>query len=109
MNLAVFEVRRGRTALIALVALVALIVASGGTATQAQAAVANCLGSGATFAGGDGSPANPYRVATQSQLAAINLSTYRVCTFLQTQDITLTGSWTPIGNSSRPFKVFSRE
>ena len=103
MNLAVFRARRGRTALIALVALVALIVASGWTATQAQAAVATCLGSGATFAGGDGSPANPYRVATQSQLAAINLSTYRRCTFVQTQDIALTGSWTPIGNSGSPF------
>ena len=103
MNLAVFRARRGRTALIGLVALVALIIASGWTATQALAAVANCLGSGATFAGGDGSPANPYGVATQSQLAAINLSTYRSCTFLQTQDIALTGSWTPIGNSGSPF------
>ena len=106
MSLAVLGARRLRSALIALVISVVLIIACGWTATQAQAAVANCLGSGATFAGGDGSPANPYRVATQSQLASLNLSTYRQCSFLQTQEIALTGTWAPIGNSGSVFSGY---
>ena len=65
-------------------------------AVVTQAAVMSCAGTGATFAGGSGTTASPYQVADQAQLAAISGS-YLSCAFIQTMDITLTGSWNPIG------------
>ena len=50
---------------------------------------------------GSGTTANPYRVASQSDLNAI-----RYCpssAFILTQDIALTGSWTPIGTRAVSF------
>lgn len=50
---------------------------------------------------GGGTTANPYRVASQSDLNAI-----RYCpssAFILTQDIALTGSWTPIGTRAASF------
>lgn len=56
------------------------------------------------FAGGDGTPENPYQIATVEQLDAIryNLSAY----FVLTNDIDLSGisPWKPIGINSSPFK-----
>lgn len=75
------------------------------------------------FAGGDGSEASPYQIATAQQLANMawlvnNNSAYRTKYYELTDDIVLnkgllnedrslaaTGAaWTPIGNSSAPFK-----
>lgn len=67
-------------------------------ASSAQAAVVNsCSGTGTTFAGGAGTTASPYQVATRTQLAGITVG-YRACAFVQTADIDVSGSqWSPIG------------
>lgn len=68
------------------------------SASSAQAAVVNsCSGTGTTFAGGAGTTASPYQVATRAQLAGITVG-YRACAFVQTADIDVSGSqWSPIG------------
>ena len=70
-------------------------------ANGAQAAIASCSGTGTTFAGGAGTTASPYQVATAAQLAGIT-GAYLSCAFTQTADISLSGysSWTPIGAAS---------
>ena len=75
------------------------------TGTVARADIASCAGTGATFAGGSGTTASPYQVADDTQLAAIDDTgagrlDYLTCAFIQTADITLSGSWAPIGASS---------
>lgn len=79
-------------------ALALAIIAPG-----ARAAIGDCAGTGETFAGGDGTSASPYLVATAEQLAAINSSFYRHCAFRQTADIALSGEWTPIGDGAAMF------
>lgn len=59
--------------------------------------------------GGSGTSADPYQVASASDLAIlatdVNGGTdYSQKFFLQTADITLSSAWTPIGSSSHPFK-----
>lgn len=70
------------------------------SASGADAVVSTCSGSGSTFAGGSGTSASPYLVATAAQLGAIRNSTYRTCAFRQTADIVLSGEWTPIGTAT---------
>ena len=58
---------------------------------------------------GSGTSADPYQVASASDLAIlatdVNGGTdYSQKFFLQTADITLSSAWTPIGSSSHPFK-----
>jgi hypothetical protein len=57
------------------------------------------------FAGGDGSPGNPYLVANVDQLN--NVRNYLSSSFLQATDIDMSGwawgSWVPIGNLTTPF------
>lgn len=60
------------------------------TALQAQAA--------GVFAGGSGTPEDPYRIATAEQLDTVR--NYRDKHFVLTADITLTENWMPIGPSS---------
>lgn len=83
-------------------ALAALALAAV-AAPNALAAVNTCSGTGGSFAGGAGTTANPYLVSNQAQLEAIRSSSYRTCAFRQTTDISLTGSWTPIGTSGNEF------
>jgi hypothetical protein len=63
--------------------------------------ITSCSGTGTTFAGGAGTTASPYQVATAAQLAGIT-GGYLSCAFTQTADISLSGysSWTPIGAAS---------
>ena len=70
-------------------------------ANGAQAAIASCSGTGTTFAGGAGTTASPYQVATAAQLAGIT-GAYLSCAFTQTADISLSAypTWTPIGSAS---------
>ena len=82
----------GLSALLALTLVFASVLAS-----PALAVVASCGGTGVTFAGGSGTTAAPYLVSNQAQLEGMGASTYRACSFRQTQDIALTGNWTPIG------------
>lgn len=85
------------------VAIAAALLVLGVSASAADAAINTCSGSGATFAGGSGTSASPYLVATAVQLGAIRNSTYRTCAFRQTADIALAGEWTPIGSASSVF------
>jgi hypothetical protein len=89
-----------------MVAGAALMILIGTTATPApahgaQAAIASCSGTGTTFAGGAGTTASPYQVATAAQLAGIT-GAYLSCAFTQTADISLAAypTWTPIGSAS---------
>lgn len=69
-------------------------------ASSAQAVINSCTGVGTTFAGGAGTTASPYQVATPAQLAGIT-SGYRACAFIQTANIDISGGqWTPIGATS---------
>ena len=77
-------------------AISVLLVIGALPGSPAQAVVASCSGTGASFAGGAGTTASPYQVATQAQLASIS-GDYLSCAFVQTTNITLTGSWNPIG------------
>lgn len=61
--------------------------------------------SSADFASGSGTSSDPYRVATAAQLAAVANCLDKA--FLQTADITLSGPWTPIGDSSGDATYFS--
>ena len=92
--------------------LIGITVSPGGGRIYAAASTANSLailGTGArvscsyaySWPSGGGTTANPYRVATQSDLDAI-----RYCpssAFILTQDISLSGSWTPIGTRAAGF------
>ncbi len=92
--------------------LIGVAVGPGGGRIYAAASTDNSLavlGTGARVAcsyahswpSGGGTTANPYRVASQSDLNAI-----RYCpssAFILTQDIALTGSWTPIGTRAVGF------
>ncbi len=51
---------------------------------------------GSPFDGGDGTSGDPYQISTQAQLS--EMRNYRDSAFILTDDITLTGSWTPIGS-----------
>ena len=82
---------------IALASAFASLATVGATAQTAGAAIANCSGTGGTFAGGSGTSADPFLVSNQAELEAIRTSTYVSCAFRQTTDIALTGAWTPIG------------
>lgn len=75
-------------------------------AVAAHAPITACSGTGSAFAGGSGTTASPYQVATAAQLAGITGS-YLSCAFVQTADISLSGyaSWTPVGLGTGP--VFS--
>ncbi|MDD2282823.1 MAG: cell wall-binding repeat-containing protein [Eubacteriales bacterium] len=55
------------------------------------------------FAGGSGTAADPYKVATAEQLN--NVRNHLDAHFVQTQNIDLSGysNWTPIGDSAHPF------
>lgn len=75
------------------------LLATAVSASGAGAAINTCSGSGSTFAGGSGTSASPYLVATAAQLGAIRNSTYRTCAFRQTADIALSGEWAPIGTA----------
>ena len=60
------------------------------------------------WAGGDGTSATPYQIASASDLATlrdnVNSGTsYSGVYFKQTAPITLTGTWTPIGTKTHPF------
>lgn len=83
--------------LTALAAACLVAVLGGVWAQSASAAITSCPGLGATFAGGSGTTADPYQVATADQLAAIQ-GKYLQCSFEQTAAISLAGRrWTPIG------------
>lgn len=66
----------------------------------------------AQFTGGDGTSGNPYLISTATELA--QLATYinegntiyadSGVHYQLTTDINLTGTWTPIGNETNPFK-----
>ena len=61
------------------------------------------------WAGGDGTSATPYQIASASDLATlrdnVNSGTsYSGVYFKQTAPITLNSDWTPIGTSAAPFK-----
>ena len=62
------------------------------------------------FAGGDGSKENPYQIATVEQMVAFGSSltedeSYSGKYVILTQDITLSGTWTPAGTDSHyPFE-----
>lgn len=63
-----------------------------------QAPTASAVGcSAGAFAGGSGTASDPYQVSNAAQLAAVANCLDKA--FLQTADITLTGAWTPIGES----------
>ena len=47
---------------------------------------------------GTGTAASPFRVATPAQLAHVN--NHLAASFIQTQDIRLSGNWTPLGGGS---------
>lgn len=85
-----------RIAAICALAAAALFVAS-----PADSVVASCPGTGSTFAGGAGTSASPYLIATAAQLASIDTvgGGYMGCSFLQTADISLAAysNWVPIG------------
>lgn len=83
----------------AAVALSLGVLAVGGSSAQATV-VNSCSGTGTTFAGGAGTTASPYQVATRTQLAGITVG-YRACAFIQTADIDVSGSqWSPIGGTA---------
>lgn len=58
----------------------------------------------AQFAGGDGSESNPYIISDATQLN--NVRNYLSSNFIITNDINLSGTWTPIGTSGNPFKGY---
>ena len=63
----------------------------------------------AQFSGGNGTSATPYQIASASDLATLrdnvnNGNNYENTYFVQTAPITLTGTWTPIGDNSHRFK-----
>lgn len=93
----------------ALVAACAVAVFGGLASQPASAAITSCPGTGATFAGGSGTTADPYQVATAAQLVQIQ-GTYLPCSFQQTAAISLTGrQWVPIGPGSTASTSFSGE
>ena len=53
---------------------------------------------GLSFAGGDGTEDSPFEVSSAEQLANIGQILY--CNFRLTQNITLSGNWTPLGAKS---------
>lgn len=55
-------------------------------------------------AGGKGTQADPYLV--DSQTALVNTNLCRNVYLLQTQDITLTGTWTPLGNIDNTVSLY---
>ncbi len=84
-----------------LVAIIAIVSPWPG---DAAAAVTSCSGTAGSFGGGAGTSADPYRVATQAHLAAVATGANRLCAYRQTQDIALSGEWTPLGTGGSPFK-----
>ncbi|GEM_PF-2002042 len=80
------------------VVLAVLLMASLMTST---ATLANAIT--VRFAGGSGTAADPYKVATAEQLN--NVRNHLGAHFVQTQNIDLSGysNWTPIGDSAHPF------
>lgn len=67
-------------------------------AAQPGHAAASCSAAPGAFDGGDGTRSDPYLISTKDQLALLHGSTYMGCSYLQTADITLTGTWAPIGD-----------
>lgn len=63
----------------------------------------SCTGSTASFDGGTGTVADPLKISTQAQLELLHGLTYMTCNYLQTADITLTGTWAPIGEHNDYF------
>lgn len=91
---------RRRIVAVALSTLTALLAVSGliGLAAPAHAN-GNCV---TYFAGqGTGTAGDPYLVGSQLDLAEVSFC--RSSSFRQTQDITLTGLWTPLGTNPSPF------
>jgi hypothetical protein len=61
----------------------------------------------ATYSGGDGSQSNPYQIANASDLATLSATSGDWGSgiyFIQTANITVTGTWSPIGNSTTKFR-----
>ena len=58
----------------------------------------------ADFAGGSGTLGSPFRIGTAAQLQAMNGAGCQDGAFILTADVTLTGSWTPIGSNATPFE-----
>jgi len=87
-----------------LLAPLALLAATLVSTPAAQAVPTKCPVDVA-FAGGTGSDADPYEVATADQLARIAFDdTYWGNHFVQTADIDLAScGWSPIGNDTTPF------
>ena len=71
-------------------------------------AVGSCAGTGATFAGGAGTTASPYQVATAAQLNSIR-GDYLDCAFIQTADISLAAytPWVPLGAQQGGLRAFT--
>jgi hypothetical protein len=85
------------------------ITVEGKTASVAGIIVIAATDPGTQPGTGDGTEANPFRVATEADLRKVGTETgagkWTLCAhYLQTTDITLTGDWTPIGTSSDSFK-----
>jgi len=90
---------RALTSVVVICAVTAGLVA---VAAPAGSVVVSCPGTGSTFSGGSGTTADPYRIASATQLASIDTVSggYLNCSFLQTADISLASipNWTPIGS-----------
>ncbi|MGA0122028.1 MAG: hypothetical protein ACO3KD_03345 [Gaiellales bacterium] len=84
--------------------MIAIAALLGAWPSTSAAAITSCSGSGASFDGGIGTSADPFRVSTQAQLAAIGTGANRLCAYRQTRDIALTGEWTPLASGAAPFK-----
>ena len=97
-------IRSCRQAVVRTVVVGVLLAAVLSLASPAGSVVATCPGTGSTFAGGSGTSADPYRIATAAQLASIDTVSgdYMGCSFLQTADISLASypNWAPIGGIS---------
>ena len=65
-------------------------------ATAPRAEAVPCAGGG-PFGGGTGTGADPYLISTESHLREVAGASYLDCSFRQTADISLTGTWMPIG------------
>lgn len=85
---------------ISTVLALAIAVVSIGLFPTGTAQAASCP---PTFAGGTGSPGNPFLVATDAQLENINCPGYLGYEYRLSASISLTGTWTPIGSSAAPF------
>ncbi len=68
-----------------------------------------CSSAYAQFAGGSGSSGDPYRITNTTQLTYLQTTlnggtNYNGMYFKLTDNLSLSGAWTPIGTSSKPFK-----